>query len=94
MIMIIITTKEGTFTASTNNPEIAEMQLDSLIRNHYTCEDCGEIEECEEECLVDKLNEYPPEFEKDMDEWESEKIERRRDKQREIINNYKKNKNV
>jgi hypothetical protein len=94
MITITIETKDGTFIAKTNNPEIAEMELDRLVREYFDCEDCGLADECEEECLVDKLNEYPPEFEKDMDEWESEKIERRRDKQREIINNYKKNKNV
>jgi hypothetical protein len=94
MITITIETKDGTFIAKTNNPETAEMELDRLIREYFTCEDCGLVDECEEECLIDKLGEYPPEFEKDMDEWESEKIERRRDKQREIINNYKKNKNV
>ncbi len=91
MITIKIETKDGTFIAKTNNPEIAEMELDRLIREYFTCEDCGLLDECEEECLVDKLNEYPPEFEKDIDEWE---IERRRDRQRDIINDYKKNKNV
>ncbi len=53
MITITIETKDGTFIAKTNNPEIAEMELDRLIRNHYTCEDCALEGECEEECYTD-----------------------------------------
>ncbi len=87
MITITIETKDGTFIAKTNNPEIAEMELDRLVREYFTCEDCALEDECEKECKLD----YPPEFEKDIDVWE---IERRRDRQRDIINNYKNNKNV
>jgi hypothetical protein len=95
MITITIETKDGTFIAKTNNPEIAEMELDRLVREYFTREDCGLADECEEECLVDKLNEYPPEFEKDMDEWDErccDDIEKRRECQRKVINKYLKNK--
>ena len=53
MITITIETKDGTFIAKTNNPEIAEMELDRLIREYFTCEDCGLVDECEEECCDD-----------------------------------------
>ncbi len=82
-ITIIVKSNKGRNIAHTKIPEVAEMELDRLIREHYTCDDCG-LDECEED-------DYPPEFDDDMDEWEEEKIARRRDKQRKIINNYKKN---
>jgi hypothetical protein len=79
MITITIENKDGTFIAKTNNPEIAEMELDRLVREYFSCEDCALEDECAERC-------YYPEKECCDD------IEERREHQRNVINKYIENK--
>ncbi len=76
MITIKIETQDGTFIAKTNNPEIAEMELDSLVREYFTCEDCALEYDCEKECKLEEQSD----------------IEERREHQRNVINKYIENK--